>query len=184
MKEGTASPVLCRLSFVGPSIVEYFDRLRDIGAPPKGSPLVNRMQRVENHDATGQPSPGSDGALTETGHQLTLGAADQAGLRHPFGQLVESRLVHTPGSSSTAANQVILPDIRVFRIPRRLCGIRRPASRAAPSSASISRSTGTAPGNATHGAVAAMADPAPRPCTTPPSLISLRPAAGRRRRGR
>src|SRR5215831_10514161 len=104
MKEGTASPVLCRLSFVGPSIVEYFDSLRDIDAPPKGSPLVNRMQRVENHDATGQPSPGSDGALTETGHLLTRGAAHQAGLRHPFGQLVECRLVHISGTTATTAN--------------------------------------------------------------------------------
>ena len=119
MKEGTASPVLCGLSFVGPSIVEYFDRFRDIGAPPKGSTLVNRMQRVENDDATGQPNPGSDGALTETGHQLTLGAADQTGLRHPVGQLVQSPLFHIPHSSSTAANPVTLPDIRAFRTPRR-----------------------------------------------------------------
>src|SRR5207244_2293525 len=94
MKEGAAAPVLRGLAFAGPPVVEYFDDLGSVSAPPECTALVNRMQRVEHDNAAGQPNSGSDGALAETRHQLVLGAANQAGWRPPTGKLVEGILCH------------------------------------------------------------------------------------------
>ena len=94
VEKGAASPVFRGLTFIGPPIVQYFERVGGIGAPAKGAALVNRMQGVENDEATRQLNAGVGEAPAETGHQLGFGAADQTRFRHPPRNLVKSRFVH------------------------------------------------------------------------------------------
>ena len=100
VKKRAALPAFCGLTFVGPTIIEYLDRLWDISAPPKSAAFVNRMQRVENDNAARQLNSSIDDPPAEAGHQLALRAANQTRLRHPAGKLVASRLVHIADSSS------------------------------------------------------------------------------------
>src|SRR5439155_27371110 len=97
-KNRDSSPAFRGPAFVGPPVVQVLDRFGVISAPAKSAAFVNRMQRVDNDEATRQLNSRIDGATAKPGHQLAFGAANQARLGHPSRKLVESPLVQIPNS--------------------------------------------------------------------------------------
>ncbi len=90
------APIRGRFALVRAAVFDEL-RLPILGlVPADRAALVDRVQRVDDHEAGRERQTGGDRTLAETGHQLGLGRADQAFAGDPFRKLREARFVHRP----------------------------------------------------------------------------------------
>ena len=89
----TSAPALSGLAFRAPPI--FGDgRRRLIALPAKHSSLVNRVQRIDEHDRPGEREPGRDRPAAESFDEHCLPAALEADVGDPARERGELLLDH------------------------------------------------------------------------------------------